>query len=169
VGGSLGASLGGSMILGSVLGPVGAIGGAIAGSIVGAKAGRQASNHVADAVDTVKGNNEDLCPACQALVNNGVAGQEGGGGYRLGSGAPAEARRSPNAQEKVGEAAQAAGRGIQNGLTWMKQSVTNVVDNVKNSNNNNDTNNSNNPAPAGGGHRLGSGTPASGSQTSGVL
>lgn len=169
VGGSLGASLGGSMILGSVLGPVGAIGGAIAGSIVGARAGQQTANHVADAVDTVKGNNEVLCPACQALVNNG-AGQEEGGGHRLESGAPAEARRSSNAQEKVGEAAQAAGRGIQNGLTWMKQSVTNVVDNVKNSNNNNnDTNNSNNPAPAGGGHRLGSGTPISGSQTSGIL
>jgi len=149
--------------LGSVLGPVGAIGGAIVGSIAGARAGREASNHVADAVDSAKGNNEDLCPSCQALVNEN-GGQDDEDGHRLGSGAPAGGRRSSTtAQEKVGEAAQAAGRGIQNGLSWMKQSVTNVVDNVKNSSNND------NAPPTGGGHRLGSGPPASGNQTSGIL
>jgi len=152
VGGSLGASLGGSILLGSVLGPVGAIGGAIAGSIAGARAGHQASNHVADAVDTVKGKNADLCQSCQSIVNSGGGGGGEAGGHQLGRGAPAASSLTP--KEKVGEAAQAAGRGIQNGFSWMKQSVTNVVDNVKNKN---DNNNNNNPPAGGSGQRLGGG------------
>lgn len=168
VSGSLGASLGGSMLLGSVLGPVGAIGGAIAGSIAGARAGRNASNKLADAVES-RDTADDLCESCRSIgtYNNRGGGQALGGGNRLGSGEPVQ-QKSLNSNatpgEKIGEAASAAGRGINNGLSWMKQSVTNVIDNAKNSNSNSNHNkNSGDPPPPGWGGS------SSGNQTSGVL
>jgi hypothetical protein len=135
VGGSLGASLGGSILLGSVLGPIGAIGGAIAGSIAGARAGRQASDKVCDAVES---NHDSFCQACRKLTDTSGSswGEDNtlGGGQRLGSGEPvrrsSKSNSNPGAGEKIGEATSAAGRGINNGLSWMKQSVTNVIENA---------------------------------------
>ena len=152
------------MLLGSVLGPVGAIGGAIAGSIAGARAGRNASNKLADAVES-RDNAADLCESCRSLGNNNNrgGGQALGGGNRLGSGEPVQHQNSNTTPgEKIGEAASAAGRGINNGLSWMKQSVTMVIDNAKSSNRDNNNNSGNPPPPGWGGS-------SSGNQTSGVL
>lgn len=126
VGGSLGASLGGSILVGSLLGPVGAIGGAIAGSIAGARAGRNVSDKVCE---TMESNQDALCPACRKVTDS-YKGQGGeGGGHRLGSGEPVNSSVNPG--ERIGEAASAAGRGISNGMSWMKQSVTSAIENAK--------------------------------------
>ena len=167
VGGSLGASLGGSILLGSVLGPVGAIGGAIAGSLAGARAGRTASDKLADAVESSRATANDLCESCQSLGTNsssnngGGSGQVLGGGQRLGSGEPIQqqtAQATPG--EKIGEAASAAGRSINNGLSWMKQSVTQSF--AASGNSNNSSNNCSGNPPTGWGG-------SSGNQTSEVL
>lgn len=164
VGGSLGASLGGSILLGSVLGPIGAIGGAIAGSIAGSRAGRTVSNKLADAVENNSAKGDDLCQSCRSCDSDSNQGSTLGGGHRLRNGdswrnSNGEASTTSTAGEKIGEATSAAGRSINNGLSWMKQSVTSVVDNVQNnSSNNNDINK--NPPPGGSN---------TGNQTSGFL
>lgn len=139
LGGSLTASLGASIAVGSLLGPVGAIGGALVGSVVGARAGREASNKVAEAVESQQ---DSMCPACRKITDDYNSGGRttGGGG---------------DPRPKIGEAASAAGRGLSNGLGWMKQSVTNIVENAKKTDNNSSS------SMPGRGHTLGSGKPIS--------
>lgn len=148
VGGSLGASLGGSILLGSVLGPVGAIGGAIAGSIAGARAGRNVSDKVCEVVES---NQDSMCPACRKIVDSYDNNNSRNGGQKLGSGAPTSTPR-----EKIEEAASAAGKGISDGFSWMKESVTNAMDRAKKPS---DNDNSKQPPSAG----------SSGAHTSGIL
>ena len=140
---SLATSLGGSILVGSLLGPVGAIGGAIVGSIAGARAGHEVGQKVSEAV--VESNQDSLCESCRKIVDSYE--NRGGGGHRLGSAGDDE---SSSTGERIGEVASAAGRNISNGLSWMKQSVTNLVDNAKNSGGTSNKNNHNNNSSYGG-------------------
>jgi hypothetical protein len=71
--------------------------------------------------------------------SSGFEGQGGhavGGGQRLGSGEPV--RQNPaHPGDRIGEVASAAGRGISDGISWMKQSVSNVIDGAKKAGDNN--------------------------------
>jgi hypothetical protein len=146
MGGSLATSLGGSILVGSLLGPVGAIGGAIAGSIAGARAGREVGHTVAEAVESKQ---DSLCPSCRKITDNSTSrDDEYGGGHRLGSG-DESSPSNLNPGDRIGEVASAAGRGISNGLSWMKQSVTNIVDNSKKPGANNNGNGGNNESYGG--------------------
>ena len=127
---SLATSLGGSILVGSLLGPVGAIGGAIVGSIAGARAGHEVGQKVSEAV--VESNQDSLCESCRTIVDS-YENRGGGAGHRLGSSGDGATSNNNTPGERIGEVASAAGRNISNGLSWMKQSVTNIVDNAKNS------------------------------------
>ncbi|CAB9507455.1 expressed unknown protein [Seminavis robusta] len=183
LGASLGGSMLLGSVLGPVGAIGGAIAGSFAGARAGRDASNKVVDVVESQQDSLcpacrkvtdSYNKKDNQQGGQTLGN----GQPLGGGQRLGGGAPARNSFSNSQQQssgqtlgggqrlgsgepvrpgdRIGEAANAAGRGINNGLSWMKQSVTDVVDSVKNNGNNN----SNDDKNQGGGN---------GPHTSGVL